>query len=62
MDGRYHLYTDGTLEEALRKGKPEIFDTDQGAQFTGEAFAGLLEQHGSGLVCMRKGDTTIISS
>ena len=34
------------LEEALRKGKPEIFNTDQGAQFTGEAFTGLLEQHG----------------
>ena len=26
------------LEEALRKGKPDIFNTDQGAQFTGEAF------------------------
>jgi len=34
------------LEEALRKGKPEIFNTDQGAQFTGEAFTGLLESHG----------------
>jgi len=34
------------LEEALRKGKPEIFNTDQGAQFTSEAFTGLLEQYG----------------
>jgi putative transposase len=34
------------LEEALRKGKPDIFNTDQGAQFTSEAFTGLLEQHG----------------
>jgi putative transposase len=34
------------LEEALRKGKPDIFNTDQGSQFTGEAFTGLLEQHG----------------
>jgi putative transposase len=34
------------LEEALRKSKPEIFNTDQGAQFTGEAFTGLLESHG----------------
>ncbi len=34
------------LEEALRKGKPEIFNTDQGSQFTGEAFTGLLKQHG----------------
>jgi len=34
------------LEEALKKGRPEIFNTDQGAQFTGEAFTGLLESHG----------------
>jgi len=32
------------LEEALRKGRPEIFNTDQGAQFTGEAFTRMLEQ------------------
>lgn len=34
------------LEEALPKGIPEIFNTDQGAQFTSEAFTGLLERHG----------------
>ena len=34
------------LEEALKKGKPEIFNTDQGSQFTGETFTGLLKQHG----------------
>jgi putative transposase len=34
------------LEEALRKGRPEVFNTDQGAQFTGRAFTGLLEQQG----------------
>ncbi len=34
------------LEEALKKGRPDIFNTDQGAQFTGETFIGLLEQHG----------------
>jgi putative transposase len=34
------------LEEALRKGRPEIFNTDQGSQFAGEAFTGLLESHG----------------
>ena len=34
------------LEEALSQGKPEIFNTDQGSQFTGEAFTGLLKQHG----------------
>ena len=31
------------LEEAIAKyGKPEIFNTDQGSQFTGEAFTGVL--------------------
>ena len=34
------------LEEALEKGKPEIFNTDQGSQFTSEAFTGLLKQRG----------------
>jgi len=34
------------LEEALGKGRPEIFNTDQGAQFTSEAFTGLLQEQG----------------
>ena len=35
------------LEEALRRyDPPEIFNTDQGAQFTSEGFAGLLDAHG----------------
>jgi putative transposase len=34
------------LAEALGKGRPEIFNTDQGVQFTSRAFTGLLEQHG----------------
>ena len=34
------------LEEALKKGRPDIFNTDQGAQFTSEAFTGLLEEQG----------------
>lgn len=34
------------LEEALaRHGRPEIFNTDQGAQFTSEAFTSLLKRH-----------------
>jgi len=34
------------VEEAIRTyGPPEIFNTDQGAQFTSRAFTGLLEQH-----------------
>jgi putative transposase len=34
------------LEETLKKGKPDVFNTDQGSQFTGRAFIGLLEKHG----------------
>ena len=35
------------VEEALaRYGKPEIFNTDQGSQFTGDAFTGLLLRDG----------------
>ena len=34
------------LEAALGKHKPEVFNTDQGSQFTSEGFTGLLEQHG----------------
>ena len=34
------------LEEALTKGKPEIFDTDQGAQFTSAAFTDALRSGG----------------
>ena len=33
------------LVEALRQGKPEICNTDQGVQFTSEAFTGLLQKH-----------------
>jgi putative transposase len=35
------------LEEAIRRhGCPEIFNTDQGSQFTSQAFTGVLESHG----------------
>jgi putative transposase len=35
------------LEEAIREyGTPEIFNTDQGSQFTSDAFIGILETHG----------------
>jgi putative transposase len=35
------------LEEALAQyGKPEIFNTDQGCQFTSTEFTGVLEQGG----------------
>ncbi|OIM87818.1 integrase, partial [Bradyrhizobium elkanii] len=36
-----------TLEDALaRHSKPDIFNTDQGSQFTGAAFTGVLASHG----------------
>lgn len=35
------------LEEALQRyGNPEIFNTDQGCQFTSESFTGVLKKHG----------------
>src|SRR6516164_1093883 len=34
------------LEDALRRGRPEIFNTDQGAQFTSAAFSDKLEAAG----------------
>ena len=35
------------VEEAIQRyGTPDIFNTDQGSQFTSEAFTGLLKQHG----------------
>ena len=36
-----------TLEDALGKGRPEIFNTDQGAQFTSAAFTDKLEAAGA---------------
>ena len=34
------------LEAAIQDGCPEIFNTDQGAQFTAEAWIGILKNHG----------------
>jgi len=34
------------LRRALRRGRPEIFNSDQGSQFTSEKFTGELEAHG----------------
>lgn len=33
------------LKEALLQGKPTIFNTDQGSQFTSDAFTGVLQSH-----------------
>jgi putative transposase len=43
LDGSFCLEM---LEEALRRGHPEVFNTDQGVQFTAAAFTGRLEQAG----------------
>jgi putative transposase len=43
LDGSFCLEM---LEEALRSGKPEVFNTDQGVQFTAAAFTGRLEMAG----------------
>ena len=43
LDGGFCLEA---LEAALRGGKPEIFNTDQGVQFTARAFTGRLEAAG----------------
>ena len=43
------------LEEALGKGRPDIFNTDQGAQFTSKVFISLLEQHGVSISMDGKG-------
>jgi putative transposase len=44
------------VEEAIAKyGKPEIFNTDQGSQFTSEAFTAVLAQHGIAISMDGKG-------
>ena len=44
MDTSFCL--DAVEEAVARFGAPRIFNTDQGSQFTSEAFTGLLKQHG----------------
>jgi putative transposase len=43
LDGSFCL---DMLEEALSRGKPEVFNTDQGVQFTASAWTGRLESAG----------------
>jgi putative transposase len=43
LDGSFCL---DMLEEALRTGQPEVFNTDQGVQFTAQAWTGRLESAG----------------
>jgi putative transposase len=45
-----------TLEDALaRHGRPDIFNTDQGSQFTGAAFTGVLANNGIAISMDGKG-------
>jgi len=50
LDGGFCI---AALEAALTDRQPEIFNTDQGAQFTSQAFTGLLE--GAGIAISRDG-------
>jgi putative transposase len=43
LDGRFCLEA---LDEALARGRPEIFNTDQGSQFTSREYTGRLEDAG----------------
>jgi putative transposase len=43
LEGRFCLEA---LDEALVRGRPEIFNTDQGAQFTAQEYTGRLEEAG----------------
>ena len=44
------------VEEAIaRHGTPEVFNTDQGSQFTSQAFTGLLKNHGIAISMDGKG-------
>jgi putative transposase len=62
MDADFCIYV---VEEAMaRYGRPEIFNTDQGSQFTSTAFTGLLITNGSRSAWMARvpGATTSSSS
>ena len=50
------------LEEALGRGKPEVFNTDQGSQFTSWEFTQVLQDRGVGISMDGKGGTNTTSS
>ena len=50
LEGRFCLEA---LDEALERGRPEIFNTDQGSQFTSREYTGRLE--GAGIAVSRDG-------
>ena len=49
------LFCIEALEQALTRGRPEIFNTDQGAQFTADAFTAILLAAGSRISMDGKG-------
>lgn len=53
MDADFCL--EAVKEAIARHGPPEIFNTDQGSQFTSQAFTGLLKQHGIAISMDGKG-------
>jgi putative transposase len=53
MDTSFCL--DAVEEAVARYGPPQIFNTDQGSQFTSEAFTGLLKSHGIAISMDGKG-------
>lgn len=52
LDGSFCLEM---LEEALSRGRPEVFNTDQGVQFTAAAWTGRLESAGAAVSMDGKG-------
>jgi len=50
-----HHFCVDSLERALRTGRPEIFNTDQGSQFTSDIFTSMLESHGIAISVDGKG-------
>jgi putative transposase len=49
------LYVEALKEALSRYGRPEVFNTDQGAQFTSDAFTGVLKDHGVAISMDGKG-------
>jgi len=60
MKGGY-IYLEA-LEKGLMKGKPRIFNTDQGSQFTSSAFTGRLREEGIRKACAAEGECGTTSS
>ena len=59
LDGWFCL---DMLEEALSKGRPEVFNTDQGVQFTSQAWTGRVENAGVAVSMDGKGRCWTTSS